>query len=199
MPAPDNPAVAKLAMIFTRDTRQYVNTFHAVRVAGGAITFSDLQGMAATLADWWADNYRQQVADDLVLTQVQARKLDPDDPLAWDLNISPALAGTRTQAPAPGNATVSVSWRTGLAGRRFRGRFYSVGLCEDQQNDNDTLVSTVVTGLSLAAATLRALMTGQGFNLCIFHAILNTFTPINASVVESLVDSQRRRLAGRGR
>lgn len=200
---PDNPLVCKVSMIFKRDTRNFVNTFHVDKPAEWDLT--EMAVLAQDFVDWWNTSYKQPVVDDVSLIQVQVRKYDPVAPLAYDLNVSPPSPGAGTGEPLPGNVTSTVSWRTGLAGRRFRGRIYVPGYSEPSVDVNDLLSSVAVNLLSSAAAALinSALTSGK---LTIFHPPKdpptpydNTTTDVLTAVVENIVDSQRRRLPGRGR
>jgi len=194
---PDNPAVVLVRLLFSRDTRQFINTFHVARVS--AWTVPAMNTLAGLFSDWWNNNYRALAWTGVALTQVQVRLYDPDNPLAVDLTLGTPIPGTVGSAPDPASATLSVGWRTGLAGRKFRGRFYTVGMVEAQSADNDTVISSYVTTAGTAASALIANLVAASFSLVIFHRVDNTFTAVLSTIVENLVDSQRRRLAGQGR
>jgi len=196
MPAPDNPLVARVAMLFARDTRTFVNTFHVA--SDTPWTASDLINIAGIFVSWWNTAYADYASNDVALKQVQVRKLDPDDPLAYDQNVSPPSPGLAAQEADTGATTQTISWRTGFAGRKYRGRIYSVGLPEGQVNTDDSIQSPQSTSLAAAASQLMSDVIAAGFNLVVFHKLDNTFTNILSAIVESLVDSQRRRLATRG-
>lgn len=203
-PTPDNPAVCKVALVFARDTRTFINTFH-VEQPLGEWDLSQMVVLAQDFRDWWDTFYKLGVSDHVALTQVQVRKYSPTAPLAYDLPVSPPIAGTRPGVCSPGNVTNTISWRTGLAGRRFRGRVYNPGISEGDTSALDELGSVVVNLLSTAALQLigGALTTGE---IGVFHAPKdvpsphdNTITEIISVVLEDILDSQRRRLPGRGR
>jgi hypothetical protein len=203
-PTPDNPGVCKVALVFNRDTRTFINTFH-VDAEVGEWDITQMIVLAENFRDWWNTHYRQAVSDKVSLVQVQVRKYDPAVPLAYDLPVSPPLPGGRPGTVSPGNVTSTVSWRTGLAGRRFRGRIYNPGISEADTSEADELGSVVINLLAQAALQLitGALTTGE---LGVFHApkdtpsaFDNTITEVVSAVVEDILDSQRRRLPGRGR
>lgn len=197
MPAPNDPAVVRVAMLFARDTRTFVNTFHVTKVGTWLIT--DMSNLAQLFLDWWNNNYKALAWTGVTLTQIQVRLYDPSNPLAYDLTPVTPVPGTVGSAPDPASATLSVSWRTGLAGRKYRGRFYTVGMVEAQSQDNDTVTSGYVTQAGTAAATLISNLAAVSRALVVFHRLTNTHTTILSTIVENLVDAQRRRLAGRGR
>lgn len=196
MPAPDNPLVARVAMLFQRDTRTLVNTFHVVNDV--ALTASDLINIAGIFSSWWTTQYRSYAASSIALKQIQVRKYDPDDPLAFDLDISPTVPGIVGTPADAASVTQTASWRTGFAGRKFRGRIYAVGLPEQLVNLDDSITSPETATLASAASAIIANLVAAGFQLAVFHKLDNTFTPVVTAIVENLVDSQRRRLANRG-
>lgn len=202
-PPPDNPLVAKASLVFVRDTRTYINTLHFLSVAPWDL--NQMQGLAADLLTWYSAHYRNCISIACALTQIQIRKLDPDDPLAYDTPVNPPIAGTLAGQASPGNASLTMSFRTGLAGRRFRGRIYNPSLSDALTGDDDRVASTLVNTMAVAAIDL---ISGaiSGALLGIFHAPKETPTPwdntiheVVSAVVENVVDSQRRRLPGRGR
>ena len=202
-PPPNNPNVCKVALVFARDTRTFINTFHVENSVEW--DFSAMQVLATDFRDWFDTYYEACISDEVSLTQVQVRKYDPTAPLAYDLPVSPPIAGTRPGECLPGNVTCTMSWRTGLAGRRFRGRVYVPGISEADVSVFDEVSSTVINLLATAGVQLltSALTAGA---LGVFHApkevpsaFDNTITQIVSVVLEDIVDSQRRRLPGRGR
>lgn len=196
MAAPDNPLVCKVSLLFTRDTRTLVNTFHVAR--GSAWDLAGMTNLATLFVNWWNSSYKAYSAAQVLLREVQVRKLDPDDPIAVDMAVSPPSAGTAAGSPDTAATTQTASWRTGYAGRKFRGRMYAVGTTETFTNNDDSVNSTGTTTLTAAAGQLLSNLALAALQLVIFHKIDNTFTPVLTAIVENLVDSQRRRLANRG-
>jgi len=197
MPAPNNPLVVKVAMVFRADTRHFVNTLHVQDASGWDL--ASMEALAAEVVDWWNDNYKDACSNQVNLEQVQVRLLDPSNPLAVDYTTGLPITGNRSSIHEPYNVTTTISWRTGLAGRKYRGRIYVPGLTEDETNTDDTIASFVVTILAAAAQSLITRIGALTHNLVVFHVLTNTFTEITSYVIENILDSQRRRLPGRGR
>jgi len=197
MPVPDNPAVARVVLNVQRDVRKFANVWHMMRTDGAVLTSPDLQAMAQTVADWWTNNYRTTVIVPIVSESAIATKLDPDDPLQEQVFFA-AAGSTPTSQSEPGNVTAAMSWRTGLAGRKYRGRTYHVGIDGDQINQNDTLTGIYLAVLSAAAAQFLVLLAAESLKLVVFHRVDDTTTDITGVVIDQLVDSMRSRLAGRG-
>lgn len=196
---PDNPLVAKVAMVFNRDTRTFINTFHCTKFPATPWVATELVQLAIVFRDWWDDFYRLYATDALTLGQVQVRVLDPDNPIGYDLPVSPPIAGTNQIAEAPGSATQTISWRTGLAGRKYRGRDYAVGLGDIAIADDDRVASPFSSVLAQAAVELLTALAAGAFRLVVFHRGDNTYTTVVSFIIESILDSQRRRLPARGR
>jgi hypothetical protein len=199
MAPPNNPSVARVSMQFSRDTRTFVNTFHNSKTPPADWTPSELVDLAQLYVDWWTNTYRVYASDGVCLQQVNVRVYDPDEPLAYDRYVSPPVCGQQAQAEAPGSATQTISWRTGLAGRKYRGRDYAVGLSDADIGDDDRVSSLATARLAGAALDLLVDLTAQSIALIVFHRADNTFTGVISFIIESLLDSQRRRLPGRGR
>jgi len=197
MPPPNNQAVARCALQVIRDSRHFVNTFHLARTDNASLTLTDLQNMTAVLADWWANSYRHACKSVIVGESITATKLDPVTPIQDTLNINaPGDYGGGSALPA--DVSAAVSWRTGLAGRKNRGRFYDFGVPSDAANTNDTMTGAYLTILTGVGSYLLTHLATAGLKAVIFHRSTDTFTNIAGLVAEQLIDSMRNRLAGRG-
>jgi hypothetical protein len=105
----------------------------------------------------------------------------------------------------PSNVTVAVKWTTGLRGRSYRGRTYHIGIPRSCVEGN--LVATeYVADLKDAYQTLINRFTQTGGAMVIASRQNNSViretgvsTPVTAVSIEHTIDSQRRRLPGRGR
>ena len=204
-PPPDNPAVCKVTMVFQRDTRQFVNTFHVASPIA-PWTLANMTALGNAAIAWWNSLYKGGIPAEVSLVQVQVRKYDPAFPLAVDLPVSPGVPGTRTGVASPANASTTLSMRTGLAGKAYRGRMYIPSVSIADRTLDDRIISTLVSALaSIANAFINTAFTGIGFPV-VFHKPLltpkpldNTYSAITQYVIENILDSQRRRLPNRGR
>lgn len=203
-PKPDNPRVCLVRFLYHRDTRTLMNTFHVQQAAPWNL--ASMQQLATVMHTWWSSSFHNAVPVGVGLYQIQVRKLDPTEPLAYDLDISPDDPGLRVGTMEPGNVTLTISWRTGLAGRYFRGRLYVPCLVENDVASNDLVTSGYITVLAACAITLLTNLQAAAFTLTIFHPphyppklLDNQFTDVTTAVLENIVDSQRKRLPGRGR
>jgi len=196
MPA-NNPRTARVVLFVTRDTRTFLNVIHMARQDGATLNAADVLSMANVVADWWQNSYRHSCPSAIVGLQVIATKQDPSDPIQSTVYIN----GPRDQAaatPDPADVTGAVSFRTGLAGRKYRGRFFHFAPNAGQINLNDTFQGGL---LSLFTAVGNYLLTNAAtaaLQVIIFHGATNTYNAVNQVIVDQLVDSMRNRLAGRG-
>lgn len=197
MAPPNNPDVCRVALLMSRDTRQIVNTFHVEQVGG--YTIGDLTTLGAAVKTWFDTYYKLMLPLNYVLNTIQLRVYNPVVPLALDYAVSPPIAGTRPGVAEAGNVSLSMSERTGLAGRKYRGRMYAAGLSETDVSATDTVSSAVVAIAANAMANLILSALPATMDLSIFHRNTNTATEVISYVIENILDSQRRRLPGRGR
>jgi len=153
-------------------------------------------------ANAMADSYPAilvPLSSSLTITEFTARYLgDPAGPEYTVVPSSP-LAGGSLNPGLPGNVTLCVSLRTALAGRRFRGRKYFSGLVESSVVGNEVdagVVATIVAGVN---GVIGAMQDAAIPLTIVSYAGLTNTTVVNAVCVDNFVDSQRRRLTGRGR
>lgn len=119
-----------------------------------------------------------------------------------DVAVDPIENGTRAgQMLPPQNAPV-ISWRTGLIGRRRRGRSYGWPGSEDDQNAGQMNVAWQTSLALYAAAAIEVA------NLATYHKVIYSdhddlvppllVTPVTNAVVDVILGSQRRRRPGVG-
>jgi hypothetical protein len=125
----------------------------------------------------------------------------PTDTLAY---VTP-IPGERAHESLPNNVALTVSFRTAARGRSARGRNYIAGLSDDQVLHN-TVDASVASGLAAAYNDIPARLEGLGYGWVVVSKksggvprVAGLARPVTtAIVVDRTVDSQRRRLPGRG-
>lgn len=197
MVAPNNPRTARVVLTVTRDTRKFINVLHMARQDNAILNSADLLAMANVVADWYQNSYRHTLRPSVVGFSVVATKQDPNDPQQQTVYINGPGDSPSVQNEAA-NVSMAISWRTGLAGRKYRGRFYHFGPAVSDINTNDTLTGTFLSAATSVANYLLSHAATAAINAIIYHKVGDTFTPINQVIADQNVDSQRRRLAGRG-
>lgn len=197
MPAQTLPFTVRTVMRFQKDTREQVHVFHTYSTDLPDAT--DLAAINTVFRDWWNDHYKGTASNQVALVEVTSTDIHTPNGLQVTLPVAPPIAGTLPSAPAPQNATQTISWRTAFSGRRNRGRSYTVGLIETDASDTDTVVPARVTSLAAAASALIADVLAIGRELVVASFTHNQTRAIISAVVENVVDSMRRRLPKRGR
>lgn len=208
VPVP-NTVLAELRMLY--DSQKVENTLWFD--LGAAPTATVMEALAGGLLSWWTNFYAP-----LCQVGVQLREVCITDmSSATGPQIIEAATtgnfGLNTSPPKPSSAALTVSFRTAARGRSFRGRNYVVGLTQDSLNLNtvtDAFANACVTAYSALLPSGTAEHPGVWVVASRFHGIgadkkpiprtTGIATPIIAvSVVDKTVDSQRRRLPGRGK
>ena len=197
MAPPFNVDVCRVTIFGTRDTRQMLNTFHVSKTGGW--TLADMATLATDVQTWISAQYKGLVPNVISWYLISVRLYNPANPLAFDLSISPPIVGTNAGTAEAANVTATLSLRTGLAGRRYRGRLYVAALSETLIAATDLLSSGYVVQAGTVTQALLTAMNVGARALAIFHKLSNTYTNVNGYAIENIVDSQRRRLPARGR
>lgn len=204
MPFQPVPNTAHVALNGTLNSEQVQNNLFFVNPSG-PFTDSDLEVLSQSVADWWGANLRPNQGPAYSLRQVTATSLQTAIDVQWTWSTGLPLAGTAGGATLPGNVAFCVSFRTGLSGRSARGRNFVPGLTEAQVTGN-TVESATVNALVAAYALLLNPVTTGGYTWVIVQRRQDgvqlpagiTRNVGSVVAVDTNVDSQRRRLAGRG-
>lgn len=166
----------------------------------------DMLLLAEALEAWWSDQIAPLITADVSLEDVIVTDLTSATTPSISLPVSPAIPGTAGGASDPGNVCITVSFRTAGRGRSSRGRNYISGLGESTVIGN-TVSRAFADDCAAAYNNLLEPGTLPGDATWVvvsrFAAgaprVEGTWNPIiNAIVVDVDIDSQRRRLNGRG-
>lgn len=183
------------------------NKFYAQ--AGEAITVVLVDALAQIVADWVASTMLALVPADYKHTRVVARDLSSEASYEV-INVDNAGdAGTLAGQALPGNASLAVHRSTGLSGKKAKSRIYWPALSVGILTDPDTITAAFGTALTDALETLRQNIETDASATWVYGypqrviggvklATANFITVIGHSLTDLFVDSQRRRLKGRG-
>lgn len=198
------PQIMEMQFRTTWDGQQTMNRVHVDALA--PVTFAHCQALATAGESWYEDNVVALVPSTLLLREVFVKGLDVVTPFQATATPTGPLPGTNVNGSVPNNVSICASIRTGLAGRSARGRWYWQGLTQDTI-DNNTVQSGTLTDIDAALTNLASVIAGIGFNWVIVSYISEKaprpggpvyFSVTDVLFVDSIVDSQRRRLPGRG-
>lgn len=203
---PAVPGVVQLVLDYVQDGQDIKNVLHYANAEiGGPI---DGTAAAALLKAQWVSSIKPLQTNDLRLERINALAL-------WE-NAGPAVIhstglpadGGITMAGLPNNCCLCMSTRTALRGRSYRGRIYHPGLTELHVTKN-AVDGAHATALLAAYETIRLLEGGPDsavYQLQVVSYFADNqmrgtpvVTPVVSITTDGYIDSQRRRLPGRGR
>jgi hypothetical protein len=162
--------------------------------------------VATALAVWWTNNVDTITTNQLSLREVYVKSLHEQNGPEASYSTGFPAPGLLTADPLPNSNSIVVSLRTGLTGRSARGRWFWQGLVEAQV-DHNTVQSATLTAIDGAMENLKTAITSLGYLWVVVSFFNNggprsggpVYFPITAVLfTDSTVDSQRRRLPGRG-
>jgi hypothetical protein len=175
--------------------------------ASAGVSVSLMQTLGNNLIGWWNTNFKPLVSTILQLNEVYLTDLTTQTGPTVSVVTGLPSAGTDASEVMPFNVSLCISFRTAGRGRSARGRNYLLGMTEADVNGNGVL-STFFSPILAAYTTLIGAGTfTPGLQWVVVSRQFNGVDRSNALVqpitsclfVDSIVDSQRRRLPGRGR
>lgn len=196
------PLTAEVVLRYSWQNQQVANVFHVRSNAGW--TAENLVLLGQTFVTWWDDAMRPLVSNTVTLNEVVCTDFSVEDGRGVIVTDGLPLTGALTEESVPNNVSLAVKWTTGFTGRSFRGRSYHVGLTIAQVTAN-AVDSTPLAAITAAWTLLRTRMIAADYELVVASRQFNNaprtvgvVTPIIGTSVDSTLDSQRRRLPGRG-
>lgn len=203
MPFTPSSGVVEVEMLFTKDEQNIEMTFH-VKV-DGSVVIGILNTIAGVFSDWWDDHLRNGAASALTYRGSRLTDLTTATSLSTVVpyvGSTPNGAGT---SPLAGNVTAAVTKATASRGRSYRGRNYMVGLDATLTSDVDHLSTGGVANLVGSWGALLSALDDNSTPLGVLSLFSGgsrrssgLFTPVTTIRMDNTIDSQRRRLPGRG-
>lgn len=171
----------------------------------GTPTLADVTGITNMVDLWFTGDLLPLLSSAVVITEIYGRSLAAASAPEFIDTSNAGADGGQAAAPMPGNVSWAVKFTTGLTGRSYRGRNFIFGLTEAQVTGNqldgsqaDLIVAAyenLIADAIAADATWVVLSRIQG-GVVLANAIGAPI--IGVGYTDLNVDSQRRRLAGRG-
>jgi len=170
------------------------------------LTISELNSLAATVASAWFDTIATVTSIAYVLTSVKATDLTTASSPGVEFFPTSDNVGQVGTASVPNNSTITISYSTDQRGRSYRGRSYMCGIPFAFQN------TSVSVTLATAAGILEDWVdfyTNVETDRDCTHVVVSRrqnnvplvtadVTEVTGYFVENNLDSQQRRLEGRG-
>ena len=195
--------VCQAELVFNWDGNIVENVLHYASETPFAI--ADMSLLGQDLVDWWNANLKGYSPSTLQLINVKLTDLSTQTSPVVNYAVSLPLVGTAGSPSLPNSVACVITKRTALRGRSFRGRIYHAGLGEGQVTGNSVSpshVTALITAYNLAKQFNNAPIT---WVLCVISRMTNNayrssaeITHVTALTCDGVVDSQRRRLPGRG-
>lgn len=168
-------------------------------------TVESLGEFGAALVTAWDTQLKSNCPDGVALTGIKLTALDNATSFVVNYAAGLPIIGTRTGILLPSNVSLAITKRTANRGRSFRGRVYQVGLNEGDVVGN-VVGSTLVTSLTFRWGNMLTVTTASGdYAMVVLSRYMNNApravavsTVVTGFTCDGLVDSQRRRLPGRG-
>jgi hypothetical protein len=188
---------------FTLDNQQIENTLYATR--DGGWDASSARNVGEALFNWWVEFMAPSLSDSLSLNSVHATDLSAADGFSTDFVPVASETGVVGGACLPNNCAICISFRTVARGRTGRGRNYIAGI-----PDTHVTLNTLdaADGLAYVAAysNVDDVIADFDGTWCVVSRHLDglprdigiTRKITTVILTDLTIDSQRRRLPGRG-
>lgn len=197
--------LAKVAVEGAWLSQAVVQTFWFTFTGGTEPAQADLEALAAHMATNWNASMRTSQASNYYLTRVTATRQTSNTDIQGQYIPTAPIQGTGGASSVPLNVNWCFTYRTLLRGRNWRGRGYQPGFIDSIRTDPGHGNLTILLGI--AGNYVNWLITTPPTNWVwvVASHYLNKVPRATASTeavqgvtVDDKIDSQRRRLIGRG-
>lgn len=199
------PNCASVELIYSHATEISENVFHVQK--GSPYSLSDLQALRATVDAWDNATGKQGRVGAATLNRIRTKALDTNSSPMEDYSLPTPRAGSIGSGVAlPLNVAFCCKLATGLAGRSYRGRWYWGHLSSASMDDVGFMSAASVSAYVGFLTTLISDLADDGHTMVVVSYFNNGSWRTTAAATEILsvvavdraLDSQRRRLPGRG-
>lgn len=208
VPVP-NTALVEIRM--TQDVQEVENTLYFEFDAPPDSTV--LGALGEAILNWWTTNLAALLWSGLNVREIVCTDLTTATGPQVATVPETATHGTGGGQGLPNNASLSISFRTGFRGRSFRGRNYIIGLLESQTNSPNEVEQATVDAFVAAYTALLPVAEALSATWVVasrFSGVDGDHKPIprttglttpilSVVAADNIIDSQRRRLPGRGK
>lgn len=202
MPFQPAPLVTRIEPIYNFAGQICQNVLHYKSL--DPLDAADLEAVCYEFVQQWTTYLRPLTASAASLIAVRATALDTEFAPGIEYTADLPLAGTASGTALPNNVTVAVRFLTLLRGRSYRGRAFHIGLVTSQVSGNE-ITTGFQTNLRNAWIALQSIESTPVVAQCVLSryegGVLRpegVATDINGVQIDKTLDSQRRRLPGRG-
>lgn len=201
------PETVEIKTQFTQNGQKVENIFYAN--AGQAITAAIVEELATMVGVWVVNTFLAHVSSNVVYNRTVATDISTEASFQTIDSTGAGTTGGGGPSTLPNNATIAVHRDTGLSGKKAKSRIYIAGIVPGGLSDPNTVSTAYAASLVADLNALDTALADDGtvaYDTGYVQRVINgvrlatgNFIPtIGWSMVDRLVDSQRRRLAGRG-
>lgn len=195
--------VVKVDLIFKLNGQQIMNGLHFVWEA--PVGASEFITFAGELVQWYTTYMKPNVPAGLVLENIRVTDMGSENGIQIQYTTGLPLAGSFVTSTMPGNVTAAVKFTTDKRGKSYTGRIFWPALASSTVSDGIIAEGTSIVMKEAFEALIDYAFTGGPVWVVaskiaggVLRSALETTAIRNVSV-DRQVDSQKRRLAGRGR
>jgi hypothetical protein len=161
--------------------------------------------LGAHLVTWWNANRKTDMPTNLQLSAIKLTDLSTQTGTVVNYGTGLPLVGTNVSPSLPNNCALVVTKRTAKRGRSFRGRIYAPGLVEAGVTGNTVSAGFVTAALNAYGLIRNFAVGATNWDMVVVSRkqggqwLVNGETnEVTTFTSDGVVDSQRRRLPGRG-
>lgn len=208
MPDVYNPLAVQLVMSGTLNGQLYQNTFYVRKQSGDGWLPEQVEEAVGKLALFWELDLAPLLTNQMTMTEFRGRVMTPIG-AAQSIQFG-STAGSRTDEPMPNHIAFCVRASTGFAGRAAAGRTFVGGLTMAQVATNSIVLldaNNIIDAFNTGFRS-RLINTGTVPMVPVVYSRFAAGGPRPTALLTDItsygffdltVDSQRRRLPGRGR
>jgi len=205
MPFVAAPNIIMTEFRYTLNAQQCENRVMIDNLA--AVDAAALEATAILAWNWWEAHLAPQTSEHCLLREVVCTDLTTDSGGQFTYAPDSTTTGTITGAAMPNECSVCVSLRSASRGRSARGRFFTAGVPREAMTDDNHINNGYAGALASALGNLITQVAAAGQAVVIvsyFHDNAPRvggpvyFPLTTALVVDTVIDSQRKRKPGVG-
>jgi hypothetical protein len=210
MPFVPVPNTIEVQTIFELDGQIVENTSYFEKTTGW--DFASVSAWLTSMRSLVETELLPTLSSGLKLVRLIGTLLDAVDALSLVQNVSPPVSGSDTGEGLPNNSAFTITFLTAGRGRSMRGRNYVCGLTTTHQLDPNHVTDTFRSAILNYYDQLRAAGSDDGILMVVVSRFSGkdsegrpiprvtgvTTTITGFTTYDNVLDSQRRRLPGRG-
>lgn len=198
------PNTASVEFIYNNTGQISENVIHVEK--GSPFTLAQLQALRGTVDTWDSGQNSHLRTTGVTLFRIRTKALDSLGSPMEDYFLPTPRPGTITSATVPMNVAFCMKLSSGLTGRSNRGRWYAGNFGIDNTLDPGHMTAGSVSGFVGAMNNLLTTLSGAGYTWVVtsyrtggaWRTTAHNVAVATVVAVDNVLDSQRRRLPGRG-